>query len=76
MTEAWGQDAEQAEADDDSPVAAADDYPADGGADTSEASDVVIAEDPLDEEMRATQQQLEILEKLILNNTCPLCCRS
>ena len=73
MTEAWGQEAEEAEVDDDSPVAAADDYPAaEGGAAIPHASAAAIAEDALDEEMRATQMQLEILEKLNLQITCLL----
>ena len=77
MTAAWGQDAEAAEAEDDSPVAAADDYPDDPAgevaAEVPEASAVAEAEDPLDQEIRATEQQLQILEKLILYHyTCLL----
>lgn len=71
MTAAWGEDAEpEPEGDADGTVAVEDAYPAASEADGPGpvARPAAGAEDPLDAELSALQQQLQILEKLCCND--------
>ncbi|CAE7310653.1 unnamed protein product [Symbiodinium necroappetens] len=68
MTQAWGEEAAEPEPEndgDDDVIAEEDAYPAaEGGSGVAEAP-AAAAEDTLDAEIQATQQQLQILEKLV-----------